>query len=236
MQYLNLFSFFYQLLRNVGHHWITYNKSSVRCFKENIRKSDRYHPATESRYTTYNLSIITNLPRTCNLKTNRECIRKQRTCTVDSRDPLLKVYYGFVILDFRAQEPKATVTYCDRALSVVRPSSVRPLDNLHFRPLQNRLMDFDEIWYGRNTHSPLQVLLFIGQIRQGADPGWAKIGHGVPFFKKLLRTIRLQQQTECIAMIWKLEGRSVVIFGSIPKSNFWRVFWHLFLLSHFSLF
>ena len=59
---------------------------------------------------------------------------------------------------FRAQEPKAPVTYCDHALSgVCRPSSVvrlssvvrRPLDYLHFRLLlQNPLMDFDETWYG----------------------------------------------------------------------------------------
>ena len=56
---------------------------------------------------------------------------------------------------FRAQEPKAPVTYCDHALSGVRPSvrrpSVvrRPLDYLHFRLLlQNRLMDLDETWYG----------------------------------------------------------------------------------------
>ena len=65
---------------------------------------------------------------------------------------------------YRAQEPKAPVTYCDHALSGVRrpssvvrhPSSVvrlssvcRPLDYLHFRLLlQNRLMDFDETWYG----------------------------------------------------------------------------------------
>ena len=34
---------------------------------------------------------------------------------------------------FRADEPKAPVTYCDHALSVVRPSVFRrPLDNLHF--------------------------------------------------------------------------------------------------------
>ena len=74
---------------------------------------------------------------------------------------------------FRAQEPKAPVTYCDHALSVVRrPSVCRPLDNLHFQLLlQNRLMDFDETWYGWSTQGPLQVLLFFGQIRQGGDPG-----------------------------------------------------------------
>ena len=90
---------------------------------------------------------------------------------------------------FRAQEPKAQVTYCDHALSGVRrplrpssvvrrPSSVvcRPLDNLHFQLLlQNRLMDFDETWYGWSTQGPLQVLLFFGQIRPGADPGRGQI-------------------------------------------------------------
>ena len=101
---------------------------------------------------------------------------------------------------FRAQEPKAPVTYCDHALSGV----CRPLDYLHFRLLlQNRLMDFDETWYGWSTQGPLQVLLFFGQIRRGADPGRGKNrSRGVPFFRKLLlQTGSLQQQTECIAVI-----------------------------------
>ena len=72
----------------------------------------------------------------------------------------------------RAQEPKAPVTYCDHALSGVRPSVCRPLDNLHFQLLlQNRLMDFDETWYGWSTQGPFQVLLFCDKIRPGADPG-----------------------------------------------------------------
>ena len=110
------------------------------------------------------------------------------------------------ILFFRAQEPKAPVTYCDHALSGFRRPSVvrRPLDYLHFRLLlQNRLMDFDETWYGWSTQGALQVLLFFGQIRPGADPGRGKNrSQGVPFFRKLLlQTGRLQQQTECIAVI-----------------------------------
>ena len=112
----------------------------------------------------------------------------------------------FLFRFIRAQEPKAPVTYCDHALSGVRLSSVvrRPLDNLHFRLLlQNHLMDFDETWYGWSTQGPLQVLLFFGQIRPGADPGRGKNRSlGVPFFRKLLlQTGRLQQQTECIAVI-----------------------------------
>ena len=48
---------------------------------------------------------------------------------------------------FSSPEPKARVSYCHSAPSVVRPSVVRKLS--HFRLLlQNRLMDFDETWYG----------------------------------------------------------------------------------------
>ena len=99
-------------------------------------------------------------------------------------------------------------------------------------------MDFDETWYGWSTQGPLQVLLFFGQIRPGADPGRGKNrSRGVPFFKKLLlQTGRLQQQTKYIAMIYKHVGGSVVIFGSIPKSNFWRVFGVFLDLVKFALF
>ena len=73
---------------------------------------------------------------------------------------------------------------------------------------------------------PYKFCCFSARSPQGRIQGGAKIGHGgVPSFKKLLlQTGRLQQQTECIAMINKHVGRSVVIFDSIPKSNFWRVF------------
>ena len=44
-------------------------------------------------------------------------------------------------------------------------------------------MDFDETWYEWSTHCPLQVLLFFGQIRPGADPGRGQNrSQGVPFF------------------------------------------------------
>ena len=47
-------------------------------------------------------------------------------------------------------------------------------------------MDFDDTWYERSIQGPLQVLLFFGQIRPGADPGWGKNrSQGVPFFKEL---------------------------------------------------
>ena len=45
---------------------------------------------------------------------------------------LFKIAHMTRLSLFRAQEPKAHVTYCDHALSVVCRPSVRPLDNLHF--------------------------------------------------------------------------------------------------------
>ena len=100
--------------------------------------------------------------------------------------------------NFSSPEPKAQVGYCHSEPSVVRPA----VNCSHFWLLQNRLMDFDETWYGWGTHDPLQVLLFFGQIRPLADPGRAKIGHGVPFFKELiLQTGRQQLQNRCIAVI-----------------------------------
>ena len=46
-----------------------------------------------------------------------------------------------------------------------------------------------------------------------------------PFSKDLLvQSGMLQQQTECIAIIYKHLGKFDVIFGYIWKSNFWPVF------------
>ena len=115
----------------------------------------------------------------------RLCCRRGHPCFTNTCLVSLKcklfIAWQSIFLFFRAQEPKAPVTYCDHALSGVRRPSVvrRPLDYLHFQLLlQNRLMDFDETWYGWSTQGPLQVLLFFGQIRPGADPGRGKIGHG----------------------------------------------------------
>ena len=76
----------------------------------------------------------------------------------------------------------------------------------HSQPLlQNHLMDVYKTWYGCSAHGPARALRCFSHIRPGVDPGWSKnrsLGVGVPFFKKLLlQTGRLQQQTECIAMI-----------------------------------
>ena len=59
------------------------------------------------------------------------------------------------------------------------PASVRPLDYLHFRLLlQNRLMDFDETWYGWSTQVPYKCCCFSARSVQGRIQGGAKIGPG----------------------------------------------------------
>ena len=88
--------------------------------------------------------------------------------------------------------------------------------------LQSRWMDFHETWYGQSTQGPLHVWKHFGQILPGGGTraGPKKVTGG----PLLHQTGWLQQQTECIAMIYKLVVRSVVISGSIPKSKFWCVF------------
>ena len=70
---------------------------------------------------------------------------------------------------------------------------------------------------------PITLRCF-GHICPRADPEQGKNGSRRPFFKQfLLQTRRVQQQPECITMIFTHMGWSVVVFGSIPKSNFWHV-------------
>ena len=140
---------------------------------------------------------------------------------------------------FRAQEPKAPVTYCDHALSGVRPSVVRrPLNYLHFRLLlQNRLMDFDETWYGWSTQGPLQVLLFFGQIRPGADPGWGKNrSRGGPLLQETSSSDRKDTATNRMhSSDLETCGKKCCYFWFHFEVKFLTRFWRLFGLSQICL-
>ena len=131
------------------------------------------------------------------------------------------------------------MTYCDHALSgvcpSVHPSSVRLL---HFRLLlQNRLMDFDETWYGWSTQGPLQVLLFFGQIRPGADPGRGKNrSRGSPssgnfFFRPE------GYSSKPNALQWSRNMWEEVLLFLVPfRSQIFDTFWRLLDLVKFALF
>ena len=88
---------------------------------------------------------------------------------------------------------------------------------------------------------PYKVLLFFVQIRPGLDPGRGKNRSGGPFSNELLlQTGRLPHQTECIAMIYKHVGWSIVTFGSIKNlrsqffTRFRHLFWLIFILPYFN--
>ena len=86
--------------------------------------------------------------------------------------------------------------------------------------------------------TPAHLFWLLGQIRPVLDKGQ---GHNrsmrVPSPKNFFFRIgRLQQQTECIAVIWQHLGRSVVIFGPILMSSVWHVLVSCIGLSHFYLF
>ena len=87
-------------------------------------------------------------------------------------------------------------------------------------------------------HTHLYWLL--GQIRSGVDPVWGQNkSQGVPFSKeRIFQTGSLQQQNECIAIIKKHLGRSVVFlvsFGSqIFDTRVFDVFLDLVVLVYFN--
>ena len=83
------------------------------------------------------------------------------------------------ILLFSSPEPKAQVSYCHSAPSVVRPSvRRRPSSSVvrklsHFRLLLwNRLTEFNETWQEARSKCPLQSLCFLGRSeKQNGSPG-----------------------------------------------------------------
>ena len=80
---------------------------------------------------------------------------------------------------FSAPEPKAQVHYCDHALSVVRPSSVRlsVVNFSHFRLLLwNRWTEFNQTLQEARSQPPLPSLCFSGPIGKTRWPPWPLIG------------------------------------------------------------
>ena len=148
-----------------------------------------------------------------------------------------------MLLYFSSPEPKARVSYCHSAPSVVRPSvrpSVRPcgVNFSHFRLLpQNCLMDLDETWKGWSTHGPLQVLLFFGQIRPGADPGRGKNRSGGPLLQETSSSDRKATATNQMDSN-NLEacGKKCCYFWFRSEVKFLTRFWGLFGLSYFCVF
>ena len=138
-----------------------------------------------------------------------------------------------VFLGHRSQRLQWPIVIMRCPASVVRrPSVRRPLDYLHFRLLlQNRLMDFDETWYGWSTQGPLQVLLFFGQIRPGA-----KIGHGGPLLQETSSSDRKATATNWMhSSDLETCGKKCCYIWFHSEVKFLTRFWRLFGLSQICL-
>ena len=98
------------------------------------------------------------------------------------------------------------ITRCPASV-VRRPSSVVRLSSVRLFTFSTSSPEpLDGFWWNlvwmKYSRSLTSVVVFLARSVQGRIQGGAKIGHGVPFFKKLLlQTGRLQEQTECIAVI-----------------------------------
>ena len=122
---------------------------------------------------------------------------------------------------FSAPEPKAQVHYCDHALSVVRPSSVRRpsvvVNFSYFRLLLwNRWTEFNETWQEARSQRPLQSLCFSGwSEKQDGRPGlWLADTFSTSALKPLNRIQRNLTGSKIL-----MSSTKIVFFGPIGKTR-----------------
>ena len=147
---------------------------------------------------------------------------------------------------FRAQEPKASMTYCDHTLSGIRRPSVRP--SIVRRP-SVRLFTFSTFlsrtaWWILLKLGMDEVLMvhykcccFFDQMRPGADPGRGKIwSKGGPV---LYKTFFFRPEGYSNKPIAKQVSRSiweeVLLFLVSFGIQIFDAFWRLFGLCHFGV-
>ena len=90
------------------------------------------------------------------------------------------------------------------------------------------LMNFDETWYGWRIKALYLCFGILVRSAQRRIQGGAKIGYGASILQNT-SSDRAATATN------RMHNRSVVIFGSFPKSNF-NHFWRLVGLGHCTLF
>ena len=117
----------------------------------------------------------------------------------------------------------------------VRPSSVRQFTFSTSSPEPLDRFWWNLVWM-KYSRSLTSVVVFRPDPSRGGSRTGQKLVTWVPFFKELLQTGRLQQQTECIAVIYNHVGEVLLIFCSILTSSFWHVLGSCIGHSHFNLF
>ena len=161
----------------------------------------------------------------------------------------LRLYYdieywrvGAIRSLFSSPKPKAQVSYCHSAPSVVRPSVRRPSSSVNFH-----IFDFFSrtAWWilmKLGMHEVLMVpykcCCFSARSAQGRIQGGAKIGHGGPLLQETSSSSDQKATATNRMHSNDLEacGKKCCYFWFHSEVKFLTRFWRLFGLSHFALF
>ena len=147
---------------------------------------------------------------------------------------------------FSSPEPKAQVSYCHSAPSVVRPSVVRRRRRPSSSSVNFHIFNFFSrtAWWILMKLGMYEVLMvpykcccFSAISAQGQIQGGAKIGHGGPLLQE---TSSLDQKTTATNGMHSNDqeacGKKCCYFWFHSEVKFLTRFWRLFGLSHFALF
>ena len=139
---------------------------------------------------------------------------------------------------FSSPEPKAQVSYCHSAPSVVRPS-VRPSVNFHILNFFSRTAWWILMKLGRDEvlMVPYKCCCFSDRSAKGRIQGGAKIGHGGPLLQESSSSDRKATATNRMdSNDLEACGKKCCYFWFHSEVNFLTRFWRLFGLSHFCVF
>ena len=146
---------------------------------------------------------------------------------------------------FSSPEPKARVSYCHSAPSVVRPSVVvrrRPSSSVRklFTFSTSSPKPLDGFWWNlvgmKYSCSLTSVVVFRPDPSRGGSRAGAKIGHGGPLLQETSSSDRKATATN---QMDSNDSRSMweeVLLSLVPfRSQIFDAFWRLFGLRHFAL-
>ena len=138
------------------------------------------------------------------------------------------------LIFFSSPEPKAQVSYCHSAPSVVRPSV-----NFHIFNFFSRTAWWILMKLGRDEvlMIPYKCCCFSDRSAKGRIQGGAKIGHGGPLLQESSSSDRKATATNRMdSNDLEACGKKCCYFWFHSEVKFLTRFWRLFGLSHFCIF
>ena len=141
---------------------------------------------------------------------------------------------------FSSPEPKARVSYCHSAPSVVRPSVVRPSVRKLVTFSTSSPEPLEGFWWnlvGMKYSWSLTSVVVFGQIRPGADPGRGQNrSRGSPSSRNSSSDRKATATNRMDSNDLEACGKKCCYFWFHSEVKFLTRFWRLFGLRHFALF